>query len=216
MSLCASEWESTELEISREKTQKSLHVWRSKCKPIWAAYHGTICKSVWWKEKKQKKNKCFNLPTSPINVHWTRVLWVCRLLQPWSAWPFCVRESVCVYVSVRRVRHQGSTQGSEQSSGPSLFEAVSEPAASERTRPEVTMTALRCSSSPTQAFPWVPSMCWIAWRRRKGGKRCQRQQQPLVFRSENLSGSFCFWVPFIWVLLERWCPGSVEMWTLYW
>lgn len=76
---------------------------------------------------------------------------------------------VCVYMygSVWLARRQGITQGSEQSSGPSLFEAVSEPAASERPRPEVTMTALRCSSSPAQPFPWVPSMCWIAWGKTK-------------------------------------------------
>lgn len=82
----------------------------------------------------------------------------------------CVRVCVCNCVCVLSggpARRQGWTHGNEQSSGPSLFEAVSEPAASERTRPEVTMTALRCSSSPTQTFPWVPSMCWIAWRKRK-------------------------------------------------
>jgi len=81
--------------------------------------------------------------------------------------PFvCVCVCVRVCVSVQRAQRQRWTQGSEQSSGPSLFEAVSEAAASERARPEVTMTTLRCSSSPTQPFPWVPSMCWIAWRQR--------------------------------------------------
>lgn len=73
--------------------------------------------------------------------------------------PFCVLK--CVRMKGVCGTMKG-TQGSEQSSGPLLFEAVSEPAASERIRPDVTMTALRCSSSPVQPFPWVPSMCWIA------------------------------------------------------
>lgn len=121
--------------------------------------HVRVCTE---QQKKTKNNKkeCFYLPTSPVYVHGTSKL--CGYLafcRPGLLGPFCVFKCVCM----KGVRGTTTgTHGSEQSSGPSLFEAVSEPAASDRTRPDVTMTALRCSSSPVQPFAWVPSMCWIA------------------------------------------------------